>query len=295
MKRITVALVACMLYSMGAVAQEVIRDTIPIRQDGVGFHISTKRELPQHSSMQELPLEKSGINELGTKGASTEFPTSSCSRELTGVAPLPLWLSGSSISGFVVGIQHSLLFSNANTMRLAYQPINDLSFNVFTTIGNTSVPWSPFPTNQSSAYLGLNYRLTEIISLTAGVNVGSLMEERYFNAMSQISFNPNRHWHFTLYGGVFNSPMLHSGKSYNALYGGIKAKYTTDLGFYIYGEGAISKANMPYNGWSPNALFNGYSRIGGGVGYRNVGVGANYNTNPLTGRSRVTYEVSYDL
>lgn len=297
MKRISIALAICIFCAIGATAQEISKDTIFIMRDSVSLRIDPKYELSKQSLMRDNSLEKKkkDTDEKAKLDRATDEFIAPESNKQSEVSILPFDVRGSASSGFIVGIHHSLIFSNSKTLGLDYEILKNLSLSMATTIGNSSVPWLQFPVNQYLGYLGLNYKPSASASLSAGLNVGSLLGERYYNPMFAINYTPNQNWQLSFYGGAYFSPMLYGNQNYNVLYGGIKAKYTTDLGVFVYAKGSISKANLPYNGWSPNALFNGYSSIGGGVGYRNMGVGANYNINPLTGRSRVTYEVSYDL
>ncbi|MDN4753083.1 hypothetical protein QYZ87_00830 [Porphyromonadaceae bacterium W3.11] len=295
MKRCVTILILCLLCAIRAMAQETSKDSILIMRDSIGLHYQPKHEIPKQSPNWSHSLEKKDINELIELDRATEPIFAPENSERLSAEISPFRVSGGASSGFVVGVHHSLLFSNSKTLRLDYKILKNLSLSMGSTIGNTSVPWLQIPINQYSGYLGLNYSPIASVVLSTSINMGSLMGERYYNPVAELVYTPNQNWELTLYGGAYFSPMLHGGKIYNAIYGGVKAKYTTDLGIFIYGKGSISKSNLPYNGSSPKALFNGYSSFGGGVGYQNIGVGANYSINPLTGRSRVTYEVSYDL
>lgn len=291
------ALAICTFFSMGAMAQELSKDSIIIVRDSVTLSITPQNELSKQSLIKDNSLEDKmrdfdGVVERDR--AEGEFIAPESIKRFE-ASVLPLGVRGSASSGFIVGVHHSLLFSNSRTLSLDYEILKDFSLSMATTLGHSSLPWLQYPMMQYSGHLGFNYNPIASTSLSAGINVGSLLGERYYNPLLSIIYTPNLNWQLSLYGGAYFSTIPYIVQVYNVFYGGVKVKYTTDLGIFVYGKGSISKANMPYNGWSPNALFNGYSSFGGGVGYRNFGVGANYNINPLTGRSRVTYEVSYEL
>lgn len=296
MKIRVIAIIICAFCSMGAIAQEISKDTIFIMKESVSLSTTPKNELSKQSLIKDHTFKnKKDIYESVKLDRGVDLFIAPEGNKKSEASNLPFEVGGGASSGFIVGVHHSLLLSNSKTLRLNYEIVKKLSLSMGSTIGNTSVPWLQFPTNQYSVFWSLYYNPIASVLLSTSINMGSLMGERYFNPIAKLVYTPNQNWELTIYGGAYFSPMHYEGQIYNAIYGGIKAKYTTNMGVFFYGKGSISKSNLPYNGWSPNALFNGYSSIGGGVGYKNMGVGANYNFNPLTGRSRVTYELSYDL